>query len=132
MELDNFDPLQAFTTMLAFVFGYTSMISTGIETELAQIVNTQLFTAGGQTIVLAPLISLFTLALAYGLNDKDFKEFGDVQTGATVLGFLLVLAVAVVPAIAAVVTESPVIGGVVFVLEGASFSFIAGFWNDMW
>ena len=129
--LDNFDPLQVLTTMLAYVFALTGVVSNGIGTFTLEGINLgmELVAIGGQSLILAPILAVVCLVGAYLLNNRDFNDFSDLQTYIAAIGIVLGIGTALVPAMTTLVMGTAVVGWIVLLVEAVSFSIVAGYWN---
>ncbi|WP_336357856.1 hypothetical protein [Haloarcula sp. CGMCC 1.6347] len=129
--LDNFDPLQVLTTMLAYLFALTGVVANGVGTFSIEGVNIgmTLVSMGGQALTLAPMLAIVSLVGAYLLNNRDFSDFNDLQTYIAGIGIVLVLGTALVPAMTAFVMGTAFVGWIVLLIEAVSFSIVAGYWN---
>lgn len=125
----DFDFREALTPLIGMIFFISGVVTFGIGSFSLSGFNlgATLFSAGGQSITIAPLIGLGMLTGGYALNDRDFSDFSDAQSYVSYLTFIIVAVVGLVPAVNAVVTGSLALGWFLHFVTIVGFAFIAGY-----
>lgn len=123
----NQDVAEGATSLLAGLFLASGMVSLAVIDDFRALLETVLYSASGQSIMLAGLLGVGSFVLAYALNDNDISDFDDAQTYVTGLGVISLFAFTFVPALNSFATSNPVIGIVILAIETLAFAFVAGY-----